>query len=58
MIKVISVNIICSPLDDARGSKAVIRSKKETVKLVTETLREQIPVGYRCSLVVATKEEE
>ena len=58
MTKVIHIAIICSPLDDARGSKATIRGKKETIKMVKETLQDYIPVGYRCSLVVATKEDE
>lgn len=48
---------ICSPLDDALGSKATIRSKKETVQLVNEILEKQIPKSYQCSLVIATKEE-
>jgi len=57
MMKVIHVTVICSPLDDARGSKATIRSRKDTIRLVNDTLREQIPAGYMCSLVVATKEK-
>ncbi len=56
-MKVIVLTIICSPLDDAMGSEATIRPKKETVKLIKETLEKVIPESYRCSLVIATKED-
>ena len=58
MIRVIHITVICSPLDDARGSGGTIRSKKDTVRLVSDTLRDKIPNGYRCSLVVGIKNDE
>jgi len=55
-MKIIAITLICSPLDDAMGSKATVRSKKETIQLIEKMLENAIPESYRCSLVIATNE--
>lgn len=57
-MKVLVYTVICSPLDDALGSEAKIRTKADTIQAIKGSLEIQIPDGYRCSIVVATKEKK
>ena len=56
-MKTIVYTVVCSPLDDTLGGEATTRDKLETVLFIESDLRERIPNGYRCSLIIAEKNQ-